>query len=267
MDHTYTLASFFSVNLFAFLLIFTRLGAACMFLPGIGEIYVTPRVRLLFALALALLLTPVLAGKVPAQPNAPAALALLLGAEATVGVFLGLVVRVLLAALDFAGQLIALQIGIGSATAFNPAMGVQSTLISTTLGLLAIVLVFATDLHHVLLQGLVESYGVLPPGLETFDATALGQAFTMTLSRSFSVALMVAAPFVVLGTIFNVGLGLLSRLQPSLQIFFVGLPLQMYFGIAVLASLLGVMMSLWLGHAADAYARLGLAPGLGAGGM
>ena len=267
MEHTYDLTNFVSVNLFAFLLVFVRIGGACMFLPGIGEIYVTPRARLLLALAIALLLTPILGPKLPPQPNSPAALVLLLGCEATIGIFLGMVVRLLLAAMDFAGQLIALQMGIGSAIVFNPALAGQGTLIATVMGLLAIVLVFATDLHHLLLQGLVESYGVLPPGFENFNATAMSQAFTATLSQSFSVALMMSAPFVVLGTIFNVALGLLSRLQPSLQIFFVGLPLQMYAGAAVLASMIGVMMSLWLGHAADAYARLGLAPGLGASGM
>lgn len=262
MQHTYDLAQLVGGNVFAFLLIFTRFGSAFMFLPGIGETYVAPRVRLILALAIALLLTPMLAGHLPGQPTEIAALATLLIVEATIGVFLGLTVRLMLGALDFAGQLIALQLGISSVIAFNPAMATQGSLPGSILGTVGLVLVFATGLHHLLIEGIVASYSVMPPGLATFNATALGQAFVTAVGESFKVAIMMSAPFIVIGTIFNVGLALLNRLQPALQIFFVGLPLQIYFGLAAFATLIGALMSIWLNHMADSYSELGLiAPG------
>lgn len=262
MQHTFDLAQLVGGHVFAFLLIFTRFGAAFMFLPGIGETYVAPRVRLILALAIALLLTPVLGDRLPPQPSEVSMLAILLAVEATLGTFLGLTVRLMLGALDFAGQLIALQLGISSVIAFNPAMASQGSLPGSILGTAGLVLVFATGLHHLLIEGIVASYDVMPPGLGTFNAAALGQAFVTSVGESFKVAVMMAAPFVIIGMIFNVGLALLNRLQPALQIFFVGLPLQIYFGLAAFATLIGAIMSLWLNHMADSYSELGLiAPG------
>ncbi len=258
MIHTYNLAALVGGQVFAFLLVFTRFGAAFMFLPGIGETYVTPRARLILALSIALLLTPVIGPHLPKQPEQVAALVALLAVEATLGVFLGLIIRLMLSAIDFAGQLIALQLGISSAIAFNPALATQGTLPGALLGLLALLLVFATGLHHLFIEGIAASYNVMPAGLENVNMGALGQAFVSTVSESFKVSIMMASPFVILGMVFNVGLALLNRLQPALQIFFVGLPLQIYFGLAVFATMCGAIMSIWLTHAADAFGRLGL---------
>lgn len=93
-------------NLFAALLIFTRIGAAMMLLPGFGEFYVLQRYRLLLALLLAALLTPVLAPQLPALPDGALRLGVVVGGEAVIGLFLGLVARILLSALDIAGTVV-----------------------------------------------------------------------------------------------------------------------------------------------------------------
>lgn len=251
---------------FAFLLIFTRIGGAMMFLPGIGETYVTPRARLMLALVITLLLLPVLGPRLPHEPTQPAELALLLGAEATIGLFLGLTVRLMVSALDFAGQIISLQLGLGSAMAFNPAMATQGTVIGTMMGMTGLLLMFASNLHHLLLTGIVQSYTVMPvlaggDIASGFDMQGLEQNLVATVGRSFMVALMISAPFIILGTLFQIAMGLLSRLQPSVQIFFVSMPAQIYIGMAIFATLLGAMLSLWLDQLADTYAMIGLATG------
>lgn len=265
MIHTYHLVDFVGGNLFAWLLVFTRIGAAMMFLPGIGETFVSTRARLLLGLAIALLLAPLLGPQLPPMPTQPASLMALLVTEATMGVFLGVVVRLMITALDFAGQIISLQMGIGSAQAFNPAMSTQGSLPGTMMGTLALVLIFTTNLHHVFITGLVASYNLMPPmnltpgpGYHPFQLAAMTQSFTSIVGQSFNVAIMVAAPFIVLGTIFQASMGLLARLQPSLQIYFVAMPIQVYFGLLVFAVLIGSMMSLWLAHTADVYHALGL---------
>lgn len=259
MPLTFNLNDFLEGNIFALLLIFTRLGTALMFLPGFGETSIPVRGRLLIALAISFLMLPLLGSHMPPMPTQAAALAGLIATEATVGFFLGVIVRLAISALDFAGQIIALQLGIGSAAAFNPAMATQGTIPGTLMGLLAIALVFTTNLHHLLLHGIVNSYEFLPPGpADTLPAANLSQTYVVSVSQSFSLAIMIAAPFIILGTVFNVGLALLARLQPAVQIFFVAMPLQIYFGIAIFLSLIGVIMSLWLEHAADIYEQLGL---------
>ncbi len=262
MGHTFHLVDMLGVHIYALLMIFVRIGAAMMFLPGVGESFVAVRARLLLAVMMALLLTPVVGPMIPPLPEEPASLVALIFTEATIGLFLGLIVRLMVTALDFAGQIISLQLGIGSAQAFNPAMATQGSLTGTILGLAALLLIFTTNLHHVLIAGLVTSYGLMPPmnlaaGHE-FPIVPLTQSFSTVVGQSFNVALMVAAPFIVVGLIFQAGMGLLARLQPSLQIYFVAMPIQIYFGLAIFGSLLGAMMTLWLGQTADIYHSLGL---------
>lgn len=254
---TFDLSAFIGTNLFGFMLLFARLGSALMFFPGIGENFVTVRARLILALAISLLLLPVLGPQLPSLPKDLGLMSLHVIFEVMIGVFLGLIVRVMILTLEFAGQVIALQLGIGNAFAFNPAAASQSSLIGSILGLVGIVLVFATDLHHFLLKGIVKSYALMPanapPALE-----GMSQAMVQAVQDSFASAVMMAAPFFILGTLLQVALGILSRLQPTLQVFFIALPLQILLGFAIFAVLLGSMLSFWLNHTADMFVRLGL---------
>jgi flagellar biosynthetic protein FliR len=257
MIYTYSLTDFISGNVFGFLLLFTRLGGACMFLPGIGESFVTARSRLLFALLFTLVLFPVLGPTMPVMPKDMGNMVLLIVQEATIGVFLGMVVRLLMLALEFAGQMVALQLGIGNAFAFNPAAATQGSIPGALIGLLGIVLIFTTNLHHVFFTGIVKSYGLMPAG-GVFEIKDISEVITRTVAQSFSIGVMMAAPYFVLGTLLQIGLGLMSRLQPTLQVFFVALPLQILMGFAVFALLLGSSMKFWINQTADGFIALGL---------
>ena len=102
-------------NIFAAFLVFARLGSALMLLPGFGEVYVAPRLRLVLALGLTLLATPAVAATLPPLPGEPIGLLLLLGGEIAVGLFLGSVARILLAALEVAGSVVSVQLGLSAA--------------------------------------------------------------------------------------------------------------------------------------------------------
>ena len=109
------LAAQFSGQIFPFMLVFTRLGAGLMMFPGIGEAFVSPRIRMVFALVFTFLIYPVLLPLMPAMPDHPAQLVLLLGIEATVGVFLGVIMRLMMDILETAGSIIATDIGLSNA--------------------------------------------------------------------------------------------------------------------------------------------------------
>lgn len=254
---TFDLNEFISGNLFGYMLLFARLGAALMFFPGIGENFVTVRARLILALAISLVLLPVLGPQLPSLPKDLSIMALHVVFEVVVGVFLGLIVRTMVLTLEFAGQIIALQLGIGNAFAFNPAAATQSSLIGSIFGIMGVVLVFATNLHHFLLGGIVKSYALMPadaaPAIQ-----GMSEAMMQAVRNSFSAAVMMAAPFFILGTLLQVALGVLSRLQPSLQVFFIALPLQILLGFAIFAILLGSMMAFWLDQTADMFTAIGL---------
>jgi flagellar biosynthetic protein FliR len=104
------LAQFLPANAFAALLIFARIGSAMMLLPGFGEAYVLQRYRLLLAVGISLLLLPILSPLLPAMPSSPATLVVMLGGEIAIGVFIGTLARMLLAALEMAGQFVSTQL-------------------------------------------------------------------------------------------------------------------------------------------------------------
>ena len=117
--------------------------------------------------------------------------------------------------------------------------------IGNFLSLLGITLIFAADLHHLAIEGLARSYDVLPPdGVPAFsDALMLA---TRALARGFTLAVQIAGPFIAFGILFNLGLGVLSRLMPQLQVFFLAVPASVMVGMLILMGCLGVMMGVFL---------------------
>ena len=107
-------------NLFNFFMIFARLGSAIMLLPGFGEAYVPQRVRLVFALMVSLVLMPMLADRLPAMPAAFDLFTGLLVLEIGIGIFFGMLTRLILLGAQSAGSVIALQIGLASALVSDP---------------------------------------------------------------------------------------------------------------------------------------------------
>src|SRR5690606_4833397 len=150
------LTAWVEAQLFTFLAVFTRLGAAMMFLPGFSETFVTIRSRLLLALAISFVATPVVAAGIPDMPEEVADLALFLFAEATIGVFIGVLARVLFTALASAGTIIAFQAGLSSAMLFDPSSNQQNAITGAILSMTGMTLLFVLNLHHAFIVGLVE---------------------------------------------------------------------------------------------------------------
>jgi len=252
------LAQLLTSEAFSFLFVFVRVGAAFMMLPGIGDSFVMPRLRLILALLVTALIVPALTPVLPAPPAMPLPLFVMVAGEVVIGLFLGLIGRFLMAALDVAGTIISFQMSLANALVFNPAMTMQGTLIGTFLTIIGLVLIFVTDLHHLLLMAVVESYSVFPPG-----ALPAAGEMTDTLARflagSFEIGLAIAAPFVVVGLVFYLGLGLLNRLMPQVQIFFIAMPLQILLGMVLAALTVSAMMLFWLGRFQDSL--IGILPG------
>src|SRR5262249_26460929 len=134
-------------------------------LPGFGDLYVPTRFRLLLALVFAALLAPVVGDRLPALPESPADLALVVGGEIAVGLFFGTLARTMLSALETAGMIISFQVGLSAAQIFNPTVAAQSAVFGAFLTVLGVLAIFLTDTHHLLLRGLVGSYGLFPPGV------------------------------------------------------------------------------------------------------
>ncbi len=230
------------LNTFAFILIFVRVGAVITVLPGFSAGYVSVRIRLLLALAISFLLTPVLAERLPGLPATPVGLGLLLLGEVLIGVFLGILARIVVASLHVAGTFASYFASLTSALVNDPVTDQQSSTIAGFFGTVGVLLIFVADLHHLMLRAMAESYTLFAPGA----APPIGDFADMIAQRvaeSFALGLQLSSPFLIFGLAYYIGLGLLGRLMPQLQVFFIGIPLQISLQIWVMMlTLSGIMM-------------------------
>ncbi len=235
------LEQFLTVGVFTFLLVFARIGSVLMLIPGIGDTNVTPRIRLTLALAVSAVIAPLVAGLLPPLPASPLTLLLLMGREIAIGLMVGVAIRLLLSALHVAGSIIAFQSSLSVAQFFDPAQGQQGAIIGSFLGLLGLVLIFVTGLHLMLLRAAVDSYTLMPPkaDLPLADFARLGVDF---VSKSFLLGVQMASPFIVYGLVYNIAQGLVQRLMPQIQLFFILMPLQIMMALFVFMVTVGASM-------------------------
>jgi flagellar biosynthetic protein FliR len=227
---------------FGFLVIFARVGAVVTALPGFSAVYVSIRIRLIIALAISLLLLPIIAAQLPSLPASPVALMTIIVPEIIVGVFIGLIPRIVVAALHMAGTFTALSVSLANALVQDPVADQQSSTLSGFFAIVGLVLIFVTDLHHLMLEAIVHSYAVFPVGMP-LPFGDFADALTNILGQSMALGLRLSAPFVLVGFIYNFGLGLLGRLMPQLPVFFFGMPIQISLQIwALMLTLSGIML-------------------------
>lgn len=226
------LTNFLAFEFFDVFIVFTRLGCALMIMPGFAASYVNPRLRLLLALTIALLMAPALSSSLPEPPKETFQLFLLIFGEATIGVFLGTIMLFLSAALELACDKIGISIGFRNANAFDPSFSTQSSLINVMVNLMAICVIFITGIHHLMITAVFESYSLFKAGaLLPFDDFA--NYLIITLNKSFIIGFKLASPLIAFSIILYTGLGMVTRLMPQMHIFFISLPLQIYFGSAL----------------------------------
>jgi len=234
-------------EIFAFLLVFSRLGVMVMIFPALGETGVPARIRLVLALSISFLIYSLVRTSLPPMPVSPLKLGIMIIFEVLIGTLIAASIRLLLSALHTAGTIIAMESGLALAQAFDPAQGAQSALMSTFLTLMAVVLIFVTNLDHMMISAMYDSYTLFPVG----GAIQIGDFAEMmvnTVAGSFLIGVQIAAPFIVYGLVFNVGLGILSRLMPQLQVFFIAMPLNIVAGFLILGIVLSSAMSWFLQH-------------------
>ena len=237
------LSEFLQGQLFMVALVFSRVGTSLLFMPGMGESYIPTRVKVLFATSLAV----VLASFLPLPATVPESFLLVVGmiaSETVIGLWIGLMARVFISALQFAGFLAGQSSAL--ANAFAPNMGplVGSTVMSTFLIIGGITLVFVSDVHHIIIRSYQLSYIVFPIGdLIFYD---LADQFMRAASGSLALGLIMGSPFVAMGVMINVGMGLANRMMPSLPVFFVATSVLIGLGIFVMGKVAPIILELFV---------------------
>lgn len=237
-----------------FALVFARVGTMCMLLPGLGERVAPQRIRLIFAVFLTLLSIPILRPAMPLSGVDLTRAVPLLLSELMIGFTFGLTARFLMSSLQTAGVLISQQIGLSFTMTLDPTGGDrgQAAALGSFLSLMGVAMIFATNLHHVAIAGIIDSYSTLQPGSVPQSGDAAQLALSVAGS-AFTTAVQLSAPFLVFGLIFNVGLGILSRLMPQLQIFFLAMPAMILLGAVIFILVIGLMMDGFLAHVVRVY--------------
>lgn len=250
----WTLENLVVGEIFAVMLVFCRIGSAVMLMPGISESYVSARVRLLFALTLSYLIAPVLKPGLPVAPSSPLTLFVLMASEVGIGFFLGMITKILIAALHTAGMVIASQSGLAAAMMFDASQGGQSASIGVFLTLVGTLVILTMGLHYTMLAAFADSYEVFKPG-NAPPIQDMARYIVHVTGESFDLGIRLGAPIIAVGLFINLGAGILNRLMPQMPVFFVIMPLQLGLCFAVLAASIGGIMLIYSTHVEETLMR------------
>ena len=161
------------------------------------------------------------------------------------GALIGTVIQMVMTALNLAGMVISRSAGLMNAFVDDPISNSQSAIVISLLNVMAVVLIFSSGLHGFMIMAIVDSYSLISPN-EPFLMGDLLNTVVTVLNKSFHIGLQIASPFLMYALVFQVTMGVMSRLSPQMNIFFVALPLQILLGFALLTIALPAMMLVFL---------------------
>lgn len=232
-------------NAFGLVLVLARIGATFALLPGLGETTIPAVVKAGMVLTLTILVLPIVAPILPPRPESEVALSLMVLAELTNGIWFGWLARILTTSLPLAGQYIADFAGLANVLQPNPDLGPQTTAISQLCDIAVPALILSTGLYSLLLSALVGYYRLVPPGSPAWASDSAAATVTV-VATSFDLALRLAAPFILASVAWHVAIGLIARLVPRLQVYFVALPGQIGLSLLLLAAIAAPMLGSWM---------------------
>lgn len=244
------LNDFLVQGVFAFILTFVRIGAAVTIMPGVGDTFTPQTVRLYIALGLSLVLSLYVSQYLPSPVPTTGVLFALIGMEFVVGLFVGTIARILIVALDTAGMVVSMMSGLGNAQIFNPASATQGSLMGAMFSVTGVLLLFVTNMHHLLFLGLLGSYDLFPVG-SIPDVGSMAELMSKAVASSFTIGVEIAAPFMVVSLLLYIGMGVLTRLMPQVQVFLLALPIQIILSFITLSLVISVGLMFWVGKFED----------------
>ncbi|MDZ7628437.1 MAG: flagellar biosynthetic protein FliR [Parvularculaceae bacterium] len=237
-----------AVNLPLWAGVFARMSAIAFLAPALGELAVPVRVRLAGAIALTMLVAPIVEAPV-AAPLTAASLAAMISAEAATGLLIGFALRLGVFALQILGAMTAQVLSLSQL--FGPGLSHdQESPISTILIAAGLALACAGGLHVRLAASLAETYAALPFGTG-FDPGVGAEFVAAHSAKALSLSLGMAAPFVLLGMAYSIALAAANRAMPQMAAVFVGAPAIILAGLTLFAGAAAVILSRWAGATAS----------------
>jgi flagellar biosynthetic protein FliR len=219
----------------AFTLVFLRISAMLALMPVIGETAVPIRVKAGLALLIALLVFPAIRMENPSLKTDAdiVAVGLAMIGEVLIGVTIGFAIRIIFAGIQFAGNMIGLQMGLAIANVFDPVSSSQVSIMAEFQYLFAMLVYLAVDAHHLFIYAIVDSYRFVAPFGFQFSESLM-QLIVLFSKGLFVTAVKICAPVMAVLLFSNVALGVVARTVPQINIFIVGMPLQIAMGLIIL---------------------------------
>lgn len=221
---------FSDAGLLATILIFFRIGGIFLPVPIFSSTNIPSQVKVGFILLLSLVMVPITFEQFnPEVINTFSALLYFSVSEFMIGLSYGLISSVFMNAVYVAGAIIDMNIGLSIISVISPQDEQEIPVSANLLYLLGVMIFLATDMHHVLVKGIMESFKILPIGTGIFDFSG-ALLFNDYIQTSLIIGFQLSAPFILTMLVLDVILGLLSKAMPSMNIFVLGMPLKILFG-------------------------------------
>lgn len=230
-----------------FVLMSVRIGLVITLIPGLSGRSVPNQAKVALTVVLALMLGPFVRADAVLLSRIDGFI-VALAQEFLVGLTVGLAVAMLFAAVEMAASIVSFQLGFGLANVFNPTLNVQGTALNTLYLALAALVLFVTNGHHLLLLGLQRSFEAVPVGSARLAAGGEQAMIAMSASM-FTDALRIGLPIAGTLLVADVALGILSRMVPQMNVFFVGLSAKVFAGFLLLLLMLPFLLRVLSGVA------------------
>ncbi|MEO5341117.1 MAG: flagellar biosynthetic protein FliR [Magnetococcus sp. MYC-9] len=223
------------------LLVMTRLSGLFLAAPFFSRTAGPARIKALLIIVLTLILYPLVAPWPHEGEGSPARMFYAAVSELLIGAVLGVLVHWVLFAAQVAGSVMGFQMGLSMAMVMDPTSGLQEGVLSNLLYLAGLMLFLTMDGHHLLLEGLARSFHALPLGKGLPSTHAMLDAAVLALLGMFKLALLIAAPIIAFTSMLYLGMGLINKASPQIQVFFLSMPIAQVIGLLALGLYLAVV--------------------------
>jgi len=233
------------------MLIFSRIGACLMIMPGLASVRIPMQLRLFLAIAFSVAMLPLIGPRLQGLVADITLARLTLGivSELLTGAIFGFIAQVFFWTLQFMANIIAMSMGYSGQPGVSILESRPESQLANLIAISALVIFFATNMHLLLLRGLMASYEVLPASFVIQPQAALIDAVD-ALSETFLTSLHIAAPFVLYTILVNFATGLINKLTPSIPVYFISLPFVIFGGLVLLFLLFPEMLHFFSGELA-----------------
>ncbi len=235
------LSQILNVEVYKLLIIFTRIGIIFMTMPLFSTAFVYAKFRLGMALILSFILYPAVARLIPPAPSTILELFCVILNEAMIGIFFSLFVNIIFTSLEIATAQTTFSVGFSHSMVFDPFQGQQTMLLNSFAFITAYALLFVLDLHHLLLRAMYDSYTLFHPG-KGIPVDDMFNYLIKTLDKSFRIGSEISFPFIALTFVMQTSMAVIAKLMPQLNILFLAMPAQIYFGMHLFAIIIGMIM-------------------------